>query len=336
MEISIIMPVYNAGKYLKMCIESITRQSFHDWECIFINDNSSDDSLSICQSFVENDKRFKLHSNDVNQGPGVSRNIGLDMATGKYVTFVDSDDLLVPCYLSALHKAAKTHNSIAAVCFCDHIDEQCSEMPVRYTLLDEKKVGESFVVQNYGSLSFNESYGNVPWRRLIRRDFLLKNDLYFGKAERGEDSSWCLLSKMIMPKYVSTDISLYLYRKGHSSLMSKNNTIQYLLKQEFINYEYKYNYIIHHIGRFVNSQDIVNIQLKWLHVLLRNNVKACFPKKIEYDNFVKLCSMEYPNELFNTFQKSSVKNRLFSLIYTNVFPLEIRRLLLKTLVYLGL
>ena len=89
--ISIIIPVYNVQDYLTSCIESIIKQDYKDYEAIFINDGSTDDSLEILKQYVKTDKRFKLISQK-NSGLSSARNTGINQAQGKYITFIDSDD----------------------------------------------------------------------------------------------------------------------------------------------------------------------------------------------------------------------------------------------------
>lgn len=95
MKISIIVPVYNVAKYLKSCIQSILNQTYEDLEIILINDGSTDESYSICESFAENDSRIIL-INQHNQGLSYARNVGIEVATGEYLMFVDSDDWVHP------------------------------------------------------------------------------------------------------------------------------------------------------------------------------------------------------------------------------------------------
>lgn len=93
MRLSIIVPVYKAEKFLKKCIDSILAQPFKDWELILIDDGSPDNSGIICDEYAESDGRIKvLHK--YNEGVSVARNKGLEIASGDYVTFVDSDDYL--------------------------------------------------------------------------------------------------------------------------------------------------------------------------------------------------------------------------------------------------
>lgn len=104
-KISIIVPVYNAEKYLNRCLDSIVNQKFIDWECVLIDDGSSDNSGIICDDYAQKDKRFKtIHKR--NEGPSIARNEGIKNAIGKYLCFIDSDDWVDSLYLQQLFENA--------------------------------------------------------------------------------------------------------------------------------------------------------------------------------------------------------------------------------------
>lgn len=100
--ISVIIPAYNAQAYLRECLESVLAQSFTDWEALVVNDGSTDGTLGIAESLAAEDGRIKLFSKP-NGGPSEARNYGLDRATGEWVTFLDSDDCLMPHALEVMH-----------------------------------------------------------------------------------------------------------------------------------------------------------------------------------------------------------------------------------------
>ena len=118
--ISIIVPVYGVEKYLDECIVSILRQSFTDFELILVDDCSKDRSGEICDKYAKEDKRVRVHHNKDNKGVASSRNIGIDMATGEYICFVDSDDYIFEDYLKTLYdEIIKYKTDIVA---CNHIN----------------------------------------------------------------------------------------------------------------------------------------------------------------------------------------------------------------------
>ena len=93
--ISVIVPVYNVKNYLEKCLDSIINQTYKNLEIILINDGSTDESLDICYMYEKKDKRIKVY-NQENHGLSYTRNRGIELARGKYIGFVDSDDVISP------------------------------------------------------------------------------------------------------------------------------------------------------------------------------------------------------------------------------------------------
>jgi len=114
-EISVIIPVYQAEKSLSKCIESIRNQTFKDWEVILINDGSTDNSGSICEAYADLDKRIKVIHQE-NAGVSASRNLGIEKATGSYICFVDSDDYIDKDMLLKLYEAIQEQESHLSCC----------------------------------------------------------------------------------------------------------------------------------------------------------------------------------------------------------------------------
>ena len=98
--VSVIIPNYNKSKYVKETILSVLNQDYKDWECIIIDDFSSDNSVSVISNLIKNEKRFHLMKNSSNCGANFSRNIGLKKSKGDFVMFLDADDILSPNCLS--------------------------------------------------------------------------------------------------------------------------------------------------------------------------------------------------------------------------------------------
>ncbi len=104
MEISVIIPVFNKGAYLQSLLDDLRRQSFHDYECLLIDDGSTDQSAQICDQFAQQDQRFHV-VHIPNGGVSRARNLGLQQAKGRYLTFIDGDDRIAADYLLHLHQA---------------------------------------------------------------------------------------------------------------------------------------------------------------------------------------------------------------------------------------
>ena len=115
-KVSVIMPVYNAERYLREAIESVLKQTYTDFELFLINDRSTDNSMEICREYSKKDHRIVLlENNSENHGPGPTRNIGLDRATGEYIYFMDADDWIEYELLEqTVNRIEKDHSDMVA------------------------------------------------------------------------------------------------------------------------------------------------------------------------------------------------------------------------------
>lgn len=113
--VSIIIPVYNASKYLEKCLDSIINQTYQNIEIITINDGSKDNSLEILNEYASKDNRIKIIDKE-NGGVSSARNIGIDMATGKYIMFIDADDYIEKDMLEVMHRQIEEQD--AQICLC--------------------------------------------------------------------------------------------------------------------------------------------------------------------------------------------------------------------------
>ena len=113
---SVIIPIYNAEKTLKRCLDSLCNQTYTDFEVLLIENGSVDSSRNICFEYTEKDMRFKLYPCKENKGPSVARNIGLNSATGSYIAFIDSDDYVDTDYLYTLNEAFKNSDVVFFGC----------------------------------------------------------------------------------------------------------------------------------------------------------------------------------------------------------------------------
>ena len=110
-QVSVIIPIFNSECYLSQCIEGILNQNFPDFEVILIDDGSTDDSWEICRKYELSDSRIKAYRQD-NAGASAARNLGLNVAEGKWVLFMDSDDFATPTYISNLHDSVSADSRI--------------------------------------------------------------------------------------------------------------------------------------------------------------------------------------------------------------------------------
>lgn len=120
-KIDIIIPVYNAEKYIEATIDSIKQQSYKDWNLLLIDDCSTDNTSALCKKYAASDSRIVYVRLGRNGGPSIARNVGIDQSTAEYISFVDSDDAIEPDYLSQLVTTAETYK--ADIVWCNYYEE---------------------------------------------------------------------------------------------------------------------------------------------------------------------------------------------------------------------
>lgn len=109
-KVSVIIPVYNAEKYLEKCLDSVINQTLKEIEIICIDDCSTDNSYSILKEYIKKDNRIVVFKNKTNHGAGYTRNVGLNFSKGEYIGFVDSDDYIDEKYYEELYNTAKKYD----------------------------------------------------------------------------------------------------------------------------------------------------------------------------------------------------------------------------------
>ncbi|MBF0383076.1 MAG: glycosyltransferase family 2 protein [Magnetococcales bacterium] len=187
--ISIITPVYNSAEYLTTCLNSVLNQSYSDWELILIDDCSKDNSVAICQGFADKDSRVKLLLSENNSGPAAARNLGLKVAKGDCITFLDSDDILTPDALLHLNSALKESGADIVVGSHDkfndaiQVDELAPEIgDMVFALEAETKMDKKQIlayVEGYLMKPNRKPLFTTSWSRLFRAEPIIKNGLLF-------------------------------------------------------------------------------------------------------------------------------------------------------------
>ena len=114
-KVSVIVPSYNLARYLPETLQSLVAQSYKDWECIIVDNGSTDCSVAVAEGFVSADQRFRLEDMKTNAGVSAARNKGMELAAGEYVLFLDADDLLAPHYMHDAVAALDADPSLALV-----------------------------------------------------------------------------------------------------------------------------------------------------------------------------------------------------------------------------
>ena len=176
--VSIIVPVYNAKKYLSRCIDSILGQSFTNFELLLLNDGSQDNSGKICDGYAANDNRVRVFHKE-NGGVSAARNYGLDNATGKYVCFVDADDWVDKDYLKQLLPNAEEEMVVCSIGYEGNTNKNlCISNKKR-----NKKCIESTLHQMIDHMAICS-----PCCKIMRRDIIERDQIRFDTdVSAGED-----------------------------------------------------------------------------------------------------------------------------------------------------
>ena len=231
MKISVIVPVYNVSKYLSSCIDSIINQTYKNIEIILINDGSIDNSGDICDEYQKKDKRIKV-IHQKNMGVSSTRNKGIKLSTGEYLTFVDSDDILNENFIELLvSKVNKKTLTLGKISFFENEIES-----------DEIKENDIKLNKDNLIILAKMYLINSPCCRLYNREILINNNILFdSKLSLGED----LLFNLEYLKYIENvyivNQSLYYYRRIDNVSLSSKYTkdmknIQFLLFDRFTDF----------------------------------------------------------------------------------------------------
>lgn len=210
--ISIIMPNRNYAKYIDDALNSVLHQTFTDWECLIIDDASTDNSIEIIQKYVDQDKRFKLFHTDEYSGISVARNIGLDNARGDYIAFLDSDDCYTEYALESLiHLAHQTKAHVVGG-FTNIVPAPFKYIPRNAQVPGNRDVFEA-IFTNTQLLHTHQGHKWCwIWRRIYKREMIGETRFLPELKERGDDSTFMLDISYKTKPFVETTNTVVFHR----------------------------------------------------------------------------------------------------------------------------
>lgn len=228
-KVSVIIPIYNVEKYLKKCLDSVINQTLKDIEIICINDCSSDNCENIILEYAKKDSRIKIINNEKNSGVGFSRNIGIKESVGEYISFIDADDFVSLDYIEILYNTAIENE--ADIVFTNNINIVRDKIikPYYHNRINIwKKKFKKNETWNKGISNFNvatpekENTPQYPlvvvFNKLIKRDFIKKNNLRFQNYIVSEDTEFFYKCLLYSPKKFYNNGAKYYYVQRKSSL----------------------------------------------------------------------------------------------------------------------
>ena len=295
--ISIVIPIYNAEKYLEECLNSIKSQTYKNFEVIMVNDGSKDDSETICMNFLRSDSRFR-YLKKANGGVSSARNLGLDNVKGDYITFIDADDWVDENYLELLITTVKKNHSdivVSSYKQFNNIDVfylRSYTIQEKYLLNFEKMDRDDFLTIFPKLMSINVCFNNAV-AKLFRKE--LVNNLRFDTSIKyGEDLDFYFRLYLNVDSISYVDEPTYVYRMHGDSTTSNFN--QEHAEQELSIFKKMYEKIqeigLPSIHYFNKLKKLLELRMDFLENKVLLNEYLEFLKNIEG-------TVTYPNTLIS-------------------------------------
>lgn len=299
-KVSVIVPVYNVESYLQESLDSIINQTLKEIEIICVDDASTDNSLAILKKYAKKDKRIIVLEQE-NQGAGVARNTGLDIARGKYLSFLDPDDffelsLLEDCYNKAIETdvdivvyGSNSYDDNTSL-FSDQIAG--SQNGIRYVNLPENHIFSHIDMQDK---IFN-TFLFVPWNKFFKTDFIKENSIRYQPVFRSNDIYFTCISLIIAKKIIVLDKVLTYYRKGMKS-NSQSTTDKYPLNfyETFVCLYQK-----------LHQLNVIESVFESFYIVLFQSIKYATNQKKTYDGF-KLLYEKIKTNLHEDFDITNIE-----------------------------
>lgn len=234
-EFSIIVPIYNVEKYLKICVDSILNQSFQDFEVILVDDGSPDRCCKICDSYGAADVRIKV-IHKANGGLSSARNTGLDIASGKYVIFIDSDDYWDDnTALENIHKNLLETKADLLVFPAKRYYEDKNKLT--YTLnikVDRNRIINNDVNQAISYMIKNNVYRAAAWNKVVKKSIIDSYHMRFMEGYLSEDMDWCGDLLLYCNQFDFYEIPFYVYRQQRKGSITSEKTEKIVMDKIFM------------------------------------------------------------------------------------------------------
>lgn len=308
---SIIVPIYNAERYLFECLNSISSQEYYDYEVLLIDDGSTDNSKEIAAAFIKNNCRFKYVYQE-NCGVSAARNRGLKLALGKYIVFVDSDDICDPYYLSELISVIdKQYDFVAAGYIYSEKKSNTYDERIPYIL------GEITQSQAINSVINDYAVYSFPWNKIYKKSIIDEFQIQFDESiSYGEDLLFVLNYVTRCKSYMIISNCGYNYQShggnvtGSFSVKGLKNRLTFLIAiekgQEVLSGEFqtekkllriKYNEVGLNIYRLMNKSKFSENEKKILKKKLQLNYQKINSTLNFKEKFKYFFCLSFPNTL---------------------------------------
>lgn len=223
--VSVIVPVYNAGAFLRRTLDCICGQTLQEIEIILVDDGSTDASLSIQQEYAARDSRIILLQQE-HEYAGAARNKGMAIARGKYLSFLDADDIFVPTMLAQMVKRAEEESADVVVCRCDIFHTEGEYQPLTWQIHDRyltKINRRNFSLKDKYPQAVFQTFIGWAWDKLFLAEFVKGNGFSFGSTRHGNDAPFVFPAIAAASNISIIDESLVKYRKSEGQISAAGN-----------------------------------------------------------------------------------------------------------------
>ncbi|MCL2204079.1 MAG: glycosyltransferase [Defluviitaleaceae bacterium] len=299
--VSVVVPVYNGREHLAQTLDSIANQTLRDIEIICVDDGSTDDSLEILHGVARRDDRFRIISQK-NKNAGAARNVGLGVARGEYLSFLDADDLFEPYMLRRMYDEAKEFDADIVVCDSDVFDTETRLLMDAPLSLKTENVStaRAFSAMDYPNVIFAFGFC-VCWNKLFRHSFIKKMRIQFQEIKTHNDTFFCLASLATAQKIKIVTEKLVHYRRNITTQLSsrkahKTGKLNILLAVEAV-WEY-----IHRLEHYEK------IRAAFASFALEQSYYALVSLGLEYDAYHRKTIVDFWKSKLGTFNMMNMTN----------------------------
>lgn len=273
-KISIIIPIYNTAEFLEECISSVLSQSYQNFEMILINDNSSDNSKHIIEKFTKKENKIKAYHLEKRHGVGATRNYGIEMASGDFLYFLDSDDYLPKNTLQLLIENINSHDMIFGRVQRAHLSEQTT---------DDRRIGQGRLeheIDVYTEKKFDLIKNNLILNILFKKSFLQKNKLRFSESVERYSELFLIIPALLKVEKVPLIGDCLYFKRKRNDPLSNPSLMQTGMEDKINDFCYVYN----NLKEYYTDRLVVDYLDQQLLQLYRRIGRGYFRKNENVDN----------------------------------------------------
>lgn len=308
-EVSIIIPIFNVANYLQECLDSILAQTYPHFEILLIDDGSTDQSPQICDQYEKRDSRIKVIHKQ-NGGAASARNKGLDIATGDFICFIDSDDCVKKNYVERLLNALEANEADVSVCAYQYLYKNIIE---HQSMDPTGSVSEKEFILRF----LTDWKCGLLWNKIFKASLI--GNIRFEEGHKIDDEFFTYKIIMNAKKIVIIDEELYVYRMRASSVMqSKGKNYEKMLQDQFEYITKRY---------FDVTQKYPDLEQNYLENLIDNYIRLIDGSRssLEFYEDMKMKIRDYKDELKGTKINFFLKRALKKALKSKYQPLKIDR-----------